>query len=193
MRWLVSNEERRMRRMARLAGTGEILDVGCAALPNRYLQGRAVVGLDRERWPLAPPYSQALVGDADTLPAVVGSRRFDAIVAGEVLEHLENPYRFVRDCREVLRPGGCLVLSTPNPLHPPVLLCEALGIRRLFYTEEHLYYFLPRWVRRVVEASGLELERQEGVGFPVLVGSRPAVPAPAALSYQVIYLARKAR
>jgi len=191
MRWIVSNEKRRLQRMAHLAGNGEILDIGCAALPNVHLRGRTVVGLDRERWPRVAPYTEALAGDVDDLPGVLGPRRFDAIVAGEVLEHLENPYRFVRDCREALRPGGRLVLSTPNPLHPPVLLCEALGIRRLFYTEEHLYYFLPRWVRRLVEASGMQLEKQEGVGFPLLVGSRPALPAPVALSYQVIYVARK--
>ncbi len=32
----------------------------------------------------------------------------------QVLEHLQDPASFVRECRDVLRPGGVLVLSTPN-------------------------------------------------------------------------------
>ncbi len=192
---LSSNEDRRMRLMARLAAApaGTVVDVGCAARPNPYLRGATVIGLDREPFRAAPPYDEALVGDASRIDALLAPRRADAIVAGEVIEHLENPYRFLRACRAAVGEAGRLVLSTPNPLHPPVLLCEALGVRRLFYTEEHLYYFLPRWVRRLLESSGWRLERQVGVGVPLLVGRRPVLPAPAALSYQVIYVARPTR
>lgn len=39
---------------------------------------------------------------------------FDAIMASEIIEHLENPRHFARECRKLLAPGGVLVLSTPN-------------------------------------------------------------------------------
>lgn len=39
---------------------------------------------------------------------------FDAIVAIEIIEHLENPFRFVRECSRLLKPGGLLFLTTPN-------------------------------------------------------------------------------
>ena len=42
---------------------------------------------------------------------------FDYVVCLEGLEHLENPFRFVRECHRVLRWGGQLVLSTPNILN----------------------------------------------------------------------------
>jgi len=38
----------------------------------------------------------------------------DAVVAVEVLEHLENPRHVLRECLRLLRPGGYLFLSTPN-------------------------------------------------------------------------------
>jgi len=38
----------------------------------------------------------------------------DIIVAGEIIEHIYNPIKFIRECNRVLRIGGELVLSTPN-------------------------------------------------------------------------------
>lgn len=40
--------------------------------------------------------------------------QFDAVVSIDGIEHLEQPFGFVRECARVLRRGGSLVLSTPN-------------------------------------------------------------------------------
>lgn len=40
--------------------------------------------------------------------------KFDAVVAIEIIEHLENPFRFARECAKLLKPGGLLFLTTPN-------------------------------------------------------------------------------
>jgi SAM-dependent methyltransferase len=39
---------------------------------------------------------------------------FGAVVATEVIEHLENPWMFVRELYRITRPGGVVVISTPN-------------------------------------------------------------------------------
>lgn len=39
---------------------------------------------------------------------------FQAIIASEIIEHLENPRHFARECFKLLRPGGRILLSTPN-------------------------------------------------------------------------------
>jgi SAM-dependent methyltransferase len=41
---------------------------------------------------------------------------FDAVFCVEGIEHLENRYAFLREACRVLRPGGALVLTTPNIL-----------------------------------------------------------------------------
>ncbi len=40
--------------------------------------------------------------------------KFDAVVAIEIIEHLENPFQFARECAKLLKPGGLLFLTTPN-------------------------------------------------------------------------------
>jgi 2-polyprenyl-3-methyl-5-hydroxy-6-metoxy-1,4-benzoquinol methylase len=39
---------------------------------------------------------------------------FDAVICIDGIEHLERPFDFVRECHRVLRPGGVLIVSTPN-------------------------------------------------------------------------------
>jgi SAM-dependent methyltransferase len=45
------------------------------------------------------------------------SGSFDIIVLQEVIEHLENVPHVFREARRILRPGGCLIMSTPNMLN----------------------------------------------------------------------------
>lgn len=42
---------------------------------------------------------------------------FDIIIALELIEHLENPWNFVREARRVLKHNGLIFLSTPNVSH----------------------------------------------------------------------------
>lgn len=48
----------------------------------------------------------------EELPLRSGS--LDGVLAGEVIEHVYDPALLLRECRRVLRPGGVLVLTTPN-------------------------------------------------------------------------------
>jgi 2-polyprenyl-3-methyl-5-hydroxy-6-metoxy-1,4-benzoquinol methylase len=42
------------------------------------------------------------------------NERFQAITAIEIIEHLENPRHFLRQCKGLLEPGGRMIVSTPN-------------------------------------------------------------------------------
>lgn len=63
----------------------------------------------------------------------IAERDYDAVVAVEVLEHVENPWRTVRELAALLRPGGYLFVTTPNITnHASRLRFLALGDFRLF-------------------------------------------------------------
>jgi 2-polyprenyl-3-methyl-5-hydroxy-6-metoxy-1,4-benzoquinol methylase len=48
----------------------------------------------------------------DTRDSVTG--KYDMVIALEIIEHLHNPWKYVLDCRSLLKPNGIIVLSTPN-------------------------------------------------------------------------------
>lgn len=96
----------------------KVLDLGCrdGALTSRYAQGNEVVGVDADREALAEAEKLGIEtrwADLDE-PLPFEDASFDVVVAGELLEHLRDPGRLVREVLRVLRPGGTFVASVPN-------------------------------------------------------------------------------
>jgi SAM-dependent methyltransferase len=60
---------------------------------------------------------QFVQGNAEHLP--FGDASVDGVTCFEGIEHFEDPGRHLDEVRRVLRPGGCYVASTPNPLTNP--------------------------------------------------------------------------
>jgi ubiquinone/menaquinone biosynthesis C-methylase UbiE len=97
----------------------------------------------------------------------IADRSVDIVISCETIEHVVDPVRAMREVHRVLRPGGTLLLTTPNYLGPMGLYrmyLRALGRR---YTEggQPICHFtsLPRtlaWLRR----AGLRLRRVDAKG-----------------------------
>ena len=163
-----SHETLRLRRMARLAeGRASVLDIGWAQMPNPYLRNPRVAGYDLATPARPANYHEAIAGDAMRLRETLQGRRFDAVLAGEILEHVEDTHRFLRGCRDVLADDGLLVLSTPNPNSPIEQLLTVTLNRRYFYTQEHLCLYPQRWLVRMLENSGFRDVRLSSGGFPL--------------------------
>lgn len=83
----------------------------------------------------------------------------DTIVAGELIEHIANPGLMLERCQEHLKPGGKVVLSTPNPWGVPLLIRTAIG--DLSINEEHVAWYTPQVMRQLLERYGFELVTAE--------------------------------
>jgi SAM-dependent methyltransferase len=68
-------------------------------------------GLDVLR---ASGYSNLYIGDLENLSDCALDRTFDVVVAGEVIEHLNNPGLFLEGVKRFLRPDSVLLLTTIN-------------------------------------------------------------------------------
>ena len=176
--------------MAETVLGNKVLDIGYASMPNPYISKFYCVGYDR----LKPTHSKSnydeeIQGDVKDIQKKLRNRKFDTIICGELIEHLENPCKFLRDIHALLTDEGRLILSTPNPLGFPVVLFEIFRNKKYFYSKSHTYYFLPRWIERLLDLSGYELCKIKPVGFWLPLLTIPY--SPIALSYQLIYVACK--
>ncbi len=100
-------------RFAQERARGRILDVACGAGYGTALVGAVGADLSLEALRYAARRYPAPYVAADALRLPFGSG-FDTVVSFETIEHVEDPARFVAECARVLRPGGLLVVSTPN-------------------------------------------------------------------------------
>jgi SAM-dependent methyltransferase len=163
-----------------------VLDVGCSTgyLASRLQErGSAVVGLelDERAAEQARRFCEAVhVGDVETMELPFEPESFDAIVAGDFIEHLRDPGAFLERIRPVLRPHGRLVLSTPNIANWAMRLGLLFG--RFRYTEwglldrTHTHLFTRKTLRECLEAAGYRIAVFDFT-VPVPVLSTPRVEA----------------
>ena len=102
-----------------LVGSGDkICELGCGLSP--FLSGvdfKEKVGIDFSETTLLK--ASELNPTIDYYPADVTKvpfhdNYFDAVVAGEVIEHLEEPQKLLDEMERICKPNGIIVLSTPN-------------------------------------------------------------------------------
>ena len=150
------------RLLGEAGAAGTLIDVGCGTGDLwRRLRGRfsRVIGVDAVRYDGLPQDVTFTAADLDeALPLADGLA--DATVAVEVIEHLENPRAFVRELARITRPGGWVVITTPNQLSALSLLTLLVKGRFSAFQERdypaHRTALLEIDLRRIAAECGLE-------------------------------------
>lgn len=145
-----------LQRLERLKpAKGRLLDVGpnvgtCLALARE--RGWQVAGIEinaeAARYCRETRGLDVRAGTLDDRPFAL--RGFDAVLMGDVIEHLPDPRRALEQVRELLEPGGLLLISTPD-------IAGWAGRLLQVKPEEHLYYFSPATMQALLEKCGYEL------------------------------------
>lgn len=148
--------EDRLRDISGVVKPGRLLDVGCSC--GFFLEVAASKGFDvrgvefsRSAIEASSPGIRPRIfeGTLDTMPA---DGLFDVASAFDLIEHVTDPRAFFRRCRALLKPGGTLVLSTPDTGHALRFL---MGCRwPMLQPMQHLSLFSRRSLELALRAEG---------------------------------------
>ena len=88
--------------------------------------------------------------------------KFDLIVVGEVIEHLNNPCSLFESAKKMLAPGGRLVLTTPNPYYV-ARIRDNLRFGFGSDSVDHVTLLFPFGISELAERAGLKLDSWRGI------------------------------
>lgn len=167
----------------------KVLHLGCTSSPNveekiknkRWLHkvltetAAECLGIDidleaismlREKYKI----KNIMEGNAETLDKLKPNK-FDIILAGELIEHLNNPGKFLETAKVVLKSDGKLLITTTNAF------CFRRFIRIPFNKEsihaDHVYYFSHQTLLSLAQRFGYVLEEAHSYRIP---NKRPLIP-----------------
>jgi 2-polyprenyl-3-methyl-5-hydroxy-6-metoxy-1,4-benzoquinol methylase len=151
---------------------GKLLDVGCgtgAFLREARARGWEAVGTELSHDGAETARANGFeIAEGEIWEAEFPSGTFDVVTCWHVIEHVGSPRRLLEEIRRLLRPGGWLVLATPNLEDHFFRSAYAIarGRRPRLYEpnerELHLFVFSTHTLRRLVESVGFE---EVTVGF----------------------------
>ena len=144
-----------------------VLDVGCGS-SRIILDLPHAVGMDvslrKLRW-LSARHDRIVGGSCTALP--VRAEAFDTVICSEVIEHLPDDPAVLGELGRVLRPGGILVLGTPDYGRWLWWVIEWVYGKVLpgAYAEEHITHFTRRGLESRLRRLGYEILDCRYVGF----------------------------
>jgi 2-polyprenyl-3-methyl-5-hydroxy-6-metoxy-1,4-benzoquinol methylase len=187
----------------RISG-GCVVDVGCGAgnLYTHLGSGFArYIGVDAVKYADFPAQAEFCHLDLDTGRISLPDASADVVAAVEVIEHLENPREFMRKLVRLAKPGGWIIVTTPNQLSLLSLL--TLIVKQRFQAFQdvqypaHLTALLEIDLRRIAQECGLQEIAIDYSGSGRIPGTSWHYPRPLSrgfprlLSENILLMARK--
>lgn len=90
--------------------------------------------------------------------------KFDVIVAGEIIEHLHNPGKFLKCVKKHLKKEGKFILTTPNPYHYRQII-QILLAGRPYIRTDHTCIFDPQTLSYLMKQYGFRIEDVYWINF----------------------------
>jgi 2-polyprenyl-3-methyl-5-hydroxy-6-metoxy-1,4-benzoquinol methylase/predicted nucleic acid-binding Zn-ribbon protein len=162
-----------------VSGPKRVVDFGCG--PGnlaRFLsqRGCTVVGVEinPESAVLAKEYCEdVIIADLDVASVLklFPSDRFDIAIFADILEHLREPWRLLKESHQILRAGGFVTASIPNIAHGAIRLSmlkgdfdyQELGVM----DNTHLRFFTRKTVEGLFEHAGFAIDEMSRTVAPV--------------------------
>lgn len=175
--WISRQKDKRLgmwqKRLEKIAGfksSGQLLDVGCgegAFLGLAQKKGWQVSGTELSAF--GARYAADTLGSdiyrGDLLSAGFKKNFFDVVTMWHVLEHVDDPKKYLSEIHRILKPDGLFVIAVPNVNNLVFQIAYRIvkgKMHKLFTIGEkeiHLYHFSPITLRRYLEETGFSCLR----------------------------------
>jgi ubiquinone/menaquinone biosynthesis C-methylase UbiE len=148
-----------------------VLDIGCGS-SRIILDLKNAVGMDilqrKLRW-LKPNHERLVRGSTFALP--FKSASFDVVINSEVIEHVPESPEIMEEMWRVLRPGGTLILGTPDYDRWSWNVLEWIYGKVLpgAYAHEHITHYTRKSLAEAITARGFEILDCQYVGYSEMI------------------------
>jgi 2-polyprenyl-3-methyl-5-hydroxy-6-metoxy-1,4-benzoquinol methylase len=140
---------------------GKLLDVGFGSgerLEKMRDLGWTVSGVDFDEKAVAIANARGLDVFCGTIPGIwFPAETFDAVIMSHVIEHVPAPIELLKECYRILKPGGKVVLTTPNSS------CWGHRFFRKYWRglepPRHLHVFGPSSIEQTLRRAGFGIVR----------------------------------
>lgn len=153
------SSRRVLAKLERFAGPGRMLDLGCWVgflLAEAGPRGWTTLGIEPSSF--ASAYARDELGldvrTEDLFKAEVPEGAWDAVVMGDVLEHLTEANEALDRVAALLAPGGVIVLQLPDA---GSVVARLLGRRWWSVIPTHVHYFTRGSITRMLGRHGFEV------------------------------------
>ena len=155
------NAKWRLDLIRKLMPSGRLLEIGCARgdflrLAREFFDASGV----EPNPELADSASEVAPVYRDIIERTPWSG-FDVVASFHVIEHVDSPRSFIRAAAERLKPGGLLVIETPNIDSLPF---KVLKSRWRQLIPEHYFFFNPKTMSRLLSGHGLQTQTVMTIG-----------------------------
>jgi SAM-dependent methyltransferase len=162
--WRELMARERLEDLTRFVSGGRLLEVGCST--GEMLQvarGPFVAsGVEADEASSRVAASRGLDCFCGTLAeAEFPDAHFDVAALYHVIEHVPSPRAELGELHRVLKPGGWLVIETPDIAN---LWFRLLGARWRQFIPDHIFFFTPQTIVRMCEECGFEVREIRQVG-----------------------------
>ena len=157
-----------------------ILEIGCGE--GSFSKNIKCSG---EKWGIEPDskaanvaknvFDKVFMGTFDIVKSDLPKNYFDLVICNDVIEHMEDHEKFLKEIREYMTEDAALVGSIPNVRHYKNIF-HLLIVKDWEYTEwgtldrTHFRFFTEKSLRRALKQAGFEIEKFQGINGKIEFG-----------------------
>ena len=140
-----------------------ILDIGCSTgtlgkqIKEKFDIKVTGIELSKEMAKVAlSNLDEVIIGDVEkNVMDKLGENKFDCIILGDIIEHLRDPWHFIKECHRILEKKGAIIASIPNIRHLSTIYSLVIKgywpyRERGIHDKTHLRFFTLKTIEKMI-------------------------------------------